>query len=933
VNPTVTIYTVPKAFTGHIGVIQRNAIASWMRLRPTADIVLLGSDQGTAEVASEFGLRHLPNIKTNQFGTPLLNSIMEIAEANSSSEWLMLINTDIILISDFSKFAEKLEHLPKGLYIGLRSDLNVIAKIDMSDSRWEAELIARFKREGRFRGAGDDTFNGTDYYIYPRGLYKSVPPFAIGRYFWDSWLNAYIRCQDLPVVDVSAQLTAIHQNHDYLHVKSATSLDMNLFWMNPEAKRNFELMGGFDDLFGPREASHKLVGNELLSTGRSLEELRRFNRRHYFPIALRASWFFRLPKMPTLWNYMFPFDAATGRHAYARRGFIRWMVYEVFRPFWKMLPASLRGGAHIFVRKLRSVKRRLVHAPPAVPTAPAPVPAPAPIQSAGQTDWLAEIPAAAHPVCVWFRKHLSASSSKRTIAPAELRGKIPSIFGYGILVANKQWHSNDLHIHHVIIKREDISSISIEKLRMIYASFNLVYRDENYAILSRSNVPKHIECGEWPEIREGFLDMNLQTSSNVLAILNVWKRGPDQLRRQIHGLLDQTKPPSEIWVCAFGVPDADVYARLLGEFAGTRFQFFSSTKNLQTSGRYQLALSADTTYIAFIDDDIMIGRDFLRQSVIAIETLKDAGEVGIYGWRRLPGPGDKPVGPYAGAEPFEADDSRIVPSGELGEWAGHLPQDRSDMGPVEVDLLCGYHFLRTAHVKYFFREQPWTFVASDDIQLAFALRKFAGLKSYVLAIDPDDPDTWGLSTDWQSLGREQATSVGDMLAVRDMHFWRLLNRGHSFTWMREERSKGVHYHLAAFSNPDEAAILHEAMRQTVLLNKDLRMIALYCGTDRKNAAPSAAAFGLDVNDQRSHAWSWLDLELGLDAGGPGLDRTRATNAIYAIGTLVDALEPDAIWLVADRDIVLHSAVRVATMGREVEIIAAPCAAKAKRENR
>lgn len=918
-NPTVTIYSVPKAFTGHIGVIQRNAIASWTRLRPTADIVLLGSDQGTAEIASEFGLRHLPNIQTNQFGTPLLNSIMETVEKNSSSEWLMLINTDIILTSDFSMLAEKLERLPTALYVGLRSDLDITARIDMSDPQWEEKLISRVKNEGRFRGAGDDTFNGTDYYIYPRGLYESVPPFAIGRYFWDSWLNAHVRRQNLPVVDISAQLTAIHQNHDYLHVKSATSLDMNRFWMNPEANRNFELMGGFGDLFGPREASHKLISDELAPTGKSLQELRRFNRRHYLPIALRASWFFRIPRMATLWNYMFPFDAATGRHTYAHRGIIRWAAFEVFRPIWKRLPARPRGAAHIVLQRLRSVKRRISGAPPAVSPA------------AELPDWLTQVPAAARPVCLWFHQHLPASSNKRTIAPAELKGKIPSSFGHGVLDANKRWHPNDLHVQHVILKREHINSLAIDMLSTIYESFNLVYRDENYAIMSRSNAAKQLQCDEWPEVREGLAGMNLQTSDDILAILNVWKRGPEQLRRQIRGLLDQTQPPSEIWICAFGVPNADAYAAVLGEFADTSFQFFSSTKNLQTSGRYQLALSADTTYIAFIDDDIMIGRDFLRQSRLAIETLKNAGEVGIYGWRRLPGPGDAPVGPYAGAEPFETDDSRIVPSGELGEWAGHLPQDRSDMGPVEVDLLCGYHFLRAAHVKYFFREQPWTFVASDDIQLAFTLRKYAGLKSYIMAIDPEDPDTWGLSTDWQSLGREQATTVGDMLAVRDMHFWRLLNRGHSFRWMREERAKGVRYHLAAYSNPEEAAILHEAMRQTVLLNKDLRIIALYCGADRKNAVPSAAAFGLDANDQRSHAWSWLDMELGLDADGPGLDRTRATNAIYGIGALFDALAPDAIWLVADRDPVLHAAVKVAAAGHEIEIIAAPCAAKVKVE--
>ena len=103
--------------------------------------------------------------------------------------------------------------------------------------------------------------------------------------------------------------------------------------------------------------------------------------------------------------------------------------------------------------------------------------------------------------------------------------------------------------------------------------------------------------------------------------------------------------PSEFWVCAFGVEDVAPYQEVLREYDKTKFHFFSSTKNLETSGRFQFALAADTEYVVFIDDDIMIGRDFLRQCRISIETIKDAGEVGIYGWRRLPGPGDKPIGP------------------------------------------------------------------------------------------------------------------------------------------------------------------------------------------------------------------------------------------------------------------------------------------------
>ena len=43
----LTLFTIPKVFRGHIGVIQRNAIKSWTLLRPACEVVLLG-DEGDA---------------------------------------------------------------------------------------------------------------------------------------------------------------------------------------------------------------------------------------------------------------------------------------------------------------------------------------------------------------------------------------------------------------------------------------------------------------------------------------------------------------------------------------------------------------------------------------------------------------------------------------------------------------------------------------------------------------------------------------------------------------------------------------------------------------------------------------------------------------------------------------------------------------------
>src|SRR5258708_5993644 len=71
----ITIFAMPKAFRGHIDVIQRNAIMSWTRLSIKPEVILLGTDEGTAEVAREFGVCHLPEVARNPEGTPLVSDL------------------------------------------------------------------------------------------------------------------------------------------------------------------------------------------------------------------------------------------------------------------------------------------------------------------------------------------------------------------------------------------------------------------------------------------------------------------------------------------------------------------------------------------------------------------------------------------------------------------------------------------------------------------------------------------------------------------------------------------------------------------------------------------------------------------------------------------------------------------------------------------
>ena len=246
----LTIFSIPKAFKGHIGIIQRNAIGSWTKLKPRPEILLLGNDEGTAEAAREFGLRHLPNVATNEHGTPLLSDLFRQAEAAAGFPWMCYVNADIILLSDFLRAAAWMQKVfPRSLMVSKRINLDVSEKL-IFDSKWEAAI----QRRGRVSGQ-DEHYTGIDAFVFPKGLYPAIPDFAIGRLWFDHWLIKAVREQNLPVVDASLVAPLLHQNHDYNHVSGGREQ----VWRGEEAERNFQLYGAVKDSYTLLDVTHKIT--------------------------------------------------------------------------------------------------------------------------------------------------------------------------------------------------------------------------------------------------------------------------------------------------------------------------------------------------------------------------------------------------------------------------------------------------------------------------------------------------------------------------------------------------------------------------------------------------------------------------------------------------------------------------------------------------
>lgn len=246
----LTIFTIPKAFHGHFGTIQRNAIASWTRLSPRVEVILLGSDEGTDEAARRFGIRHIPEVAKNEHGTPILNDIFRKAESACSSPWMCYVNADVILRDDFLEaLGQAQKRLARFLFITKRVNFDIAEELDFA-ADWKAEL------ERRIRATGENgSHTAIDVFAFPRGTYADMPDFYIGRLWFDHWMIKAALRKELPVVDASLVAPVFHQNHEYGHVAGG----YDRVWKGQEAEHNFQLYGGVRHAYTMLDATHELT--------------------------------------------------------------------------------------------------------------------------------------------------------------------------------------------------------------------------------------------------------------------------------------------------------------------------------------------------------------------------------------------------------------------------------------------------------------------------------------------------------------------------------------------------------------------------------------------------------------------------------------------------------------------------------------------------
>lgn len=255
----ITILTTFKPFCGEDSVRQINALFSWFSLDKNVEVFAFGDSPGTAKMAFEYNFIHYPQYNWNCTGIPTIKDIFSIGQKDARNDLIAFVNGDIVLGAEFLKAISSI-HFDRFLATGERWDSDYFAKIE-SISSIDVESFRRLaKQQGRLRGVG-----ALDYFAFRRGTLGLLPELVPGGKMWDNYMVHYCWIHNIPVVDISNDVLAIHQNHGYK--KSLTG--KRLVDDGPGTKNNVQIAQAEDPyccVYTPGttyDASHFLIAGKL----------------------------------------------------------------------------------------------------------------------------------------------------------------------------------------------------------------------------------------------------------------------------------------------------------------------------------------------------------------------------------------------------------------------------------------------------------------------------------------------------------------------------------------------------------------------------------------------------------------------------------------------------------------------------------------------
>jgi hypothetical protein len=212
----LTIFCSPKPFINEADWNQRNALRSWKAIHPDVEIYIFGSPAGAGEAASEINAVLVPEVDCSPSGAPSFNAMERYICQHGRYDFQLYVNCDIILNATvLIALRECAKIFNRFLIVGERLDLVKGEVIDVCDTDWMKNLLSMAK-SGYLRPHGP---TGVDYFGFTRGIWQNLGTVYMGRALCDQALLNFCLQQNIPIIETTQSVMAIHQFHDYHHVE------------------------------------------------------------------------------------------------------------------------------------------------------------------------------------------------------------------------------------------------------------------------------------------------------------------------------------------------------------------------------------------------------------------------------------------------------------------------------------------------------------------------------------------------------------------------------------------------------------------------------------------------------------------------------------------------------------------------------------------
>lgn len=247
-------------------------------------------------------------------------------------------------------------------------------------------------------------------------------------------------------------------------------------------------------------------------------------------------------------------------------------------------------------------------------------------------------------------------------------------------------------------------------------------------------------------------------SGAISVILNVYKR-PYTLKTQIEAVLaTELVLPEDIHVW-INTPEAghnsEETARIIAFAANysDKIKIYHCNHNTKFWGRFTIPLLCRTPYIAMFDDDVVCGKDWLKNCMNNI-----VGEDGILGGSGIivHGKGYRP--------------NTVV------GWNGQRSNEKT-----YVDLVGHAWFFKKETAKAMFMEEPPSWENGEDMFFSYAAQKHLGLKTYVPPHPPRQREMWsnvpGRDNQWGFDNNAHSLTQKNHIQLRNKIVSDLIDRG------------------------------------------------------------------------------------------------------------------------------------------------------------